>query len=183
MARGRAGDAARDGGLSEYFSTWDGAAGVADKHGNPRRMTVAEGVALSHPDRHFKLIWAEDVINDALRVNRAMLLRIDMEDSLWFGSPQGDPLTAPVLCHNRRAGARNAVLWPLSDQHAIGLAGFDPAAPPDPVPREDKRDQVVWRCMISGSEITGAVRPGPASHVALRALAETGNDAAVRRVA
>ncbi|MDQ1900381.1 glycosyl transferase family 90 [Paracoccus sp. WLY502] len=171
------------GGLSEYFSTWDGRNIVRDRHGSRRRMAVLDNVAVSAPDRPFKLIRAEAVINDALRLARPMPLRIDMEDSRWFGSPQGDPLAAPTLCHNRRRGATNAVLWPLPDQHAIGLPGFDPAAVPDPIPWEDKLDRVVWRGMISGSERTGGVRPGAASHVLLRDLAAAGDDPGGRQAA
>ncbi|WP_374298536.1 glycosyl transferase family 90 [Paracoccus sp. (in: a-proteobacteria)] len=174
--------AGRGGGHSEYSSDWDGGTRVTDRKGGVRRMTVLPGQgAVSAPDRHFKLIRAEGVINDALRLGRPMPLRIDMEDSRWFGSPQGDPLSAPVLCHNRRAGARNAVLWPLPGQHDIGLPGFDPGAAPDPIPWEDKRDQVVWRGMISGSEMRDGVRPGPASHVILRDLAQAGDDPAPRQ--
>ncbi|MCZ0960515.1 glycosyl transferase family 90 [Paracoccus benzoatiresistens] len=175
--------AGEEGGLSEYFSTWDGRGVVSNRHGAPRRIAVQDRLAVSAPDRPFKIIRAEGVINDALRLGRPMALRIDMEDSRWFGSPQGDPLAAPVLCHNRRAGARNAVLWPLPDQHSIGLPGFDPKAVPDPIPWEDKLDQVVWRGMISGSEMTGGVRPGPASHAILRDLAEAGDDPARRQAA
>lgn len=173
----------QNGGLSEYFSIWDGGACVIDRHGAPRRIAVRDGIAVSAPGRHFKIIRAEGVINDALRLGRAMPLRIDMEDSRWFGSPQGVPLAAPTLCHNRRQGAKNAVLWPLPDQHSIGLPGFDPDAAPDPIPWEDKLDRVAWRGMISGSERTGGVKPGPASHVFLRQLAEAGGDPARRQAA
>jgi hypothetical protein len=175
--------AGQDAGLSEYYSIWDGGGIVADRHGAPRRIRVRDGIALSAPGRHFKIIRAEGIINDALRLNRPMPLRIDMEDSRWCRSPQGEPLSAPTLCHNRRQGARNAVLWPLPDQHSIGLPGFDPEAAPDPIPWEEKLDQVVWRGMISGSEMRDSVKPGPASHVALCQLAEAGDDPAKRQAA
>ena len=172
-----------EGGLSGFFSRWDGEGGFADRQGNPRRIAVLDGTAISAPGRHAKLIRVEGVVNDALGLARAMPLRIDMEDSRWFGSPQGDPLAAPVLCHNRRKGARNAVLWPLPDQHAIGLPGFDPDDAPDLTPWEDKLDRVVWRGMISGSEMREGTKPGPASHVALRQLVEAGDDPALRQAA
>ena len=180
VGQGEGGDAE----VSEYFSTWDGEATVANRHGSRRRICVLPGTgAVSAPDRHFKLIRAEGVVNDALRLGRAMPLRIDMEDSRWFGSPRGQPLAAPTLCHNRRAGAQNAVLWPLPDQHSIGLPGFDPDAAPDPVPWEEKLDQVVWRGMISGSEMRGGIRPGAASHAILRDLAAAGDDPERRQAA
>lgn len=179
--RGLRSGTGEDRGASEYFSTWDGGDIVADRRGDRRRIGVLDGTAVSAPGRHFKLVRAEGVINDALRLGRAMPLRIDMEDSRWFGSPQGHPLAGPTLCHNRRKGARNAVLWPLPDQHGIGLPGFDPDAAPDRVPWEEKLDRVVWRGMISGSEIRDSVKPGPASHTILRDLAEAGEDPAKRQ--
>lgn len=171
-----------DAGLSEYFTRWDGRDGVLGRNGAPRRIAVMPGLgAVAAPGRPFKVIRAEAVITDVLRLGRAMALRIDMEDSRWFGSPEGHALAAPVLCHNRRTGARNAVLWPLPDQHSIGLPGFDPDAAPDPIPWEDKLDRVVWRGMISGSEMTGGIRPGPASHTILRELAQAAGDPARRQ--
>lgn len=129
-------------------------------------------MALAREGRPFKLIRAEGVINDILSLDRRDPVWIDMEDSRWFGSPQGAPLDRPVLCHNRRAGAVNAVLWPLPDQHAIGLPGFNPASPPDDIPWEDKQDRLIWRGMISGSEMREGVKPGPASHTLLTRLSQ-----------
>ncbi|MBU2956912.1 glycosyl transferase family 90 [Paracoccus sp. 1_MG-2023] len=161
-------------GLSRHACHWDGGSIVATPEGGARRIAVApdEGLAVARTGRHFKLLRAEGVVNDILRLDRRDPVWIDMEDSRWFGSPQGDPLDRPVLCHNRRAGAVNAVLWPLPDQHAIGLPGFDPDAPPDDIPFEQKEDRLVWRGMISGSEMTGGVRPGAAAHVLLSQLAD-----------
>ncbi|WP_330449089.1 glycosyl transferase family 90 [Paracoccus marcusii] len=39
----------------------------------------------------------------------------------------------------------NAVLWPLPDQHAIGLPGFDPATPDDDISWDHKQDRLVAR--------------------------------------
>lgn len=174
-----------DTGLSGMSCIWDGDRRVTMHDGSPRRMTVATQpglghVAVSQPDRHFKLLRAEGVINDVLRLDRAMPLQIDMEDSRWIGSPEGAALNQPVLCHNRRHDAQNVVLWPLPDQHSIGLHGFDPDATHDAIPFEEKRDQIVWRGMISGSERRDSVRPGPASHVFLRELTAAGEDRAAR---
>lgn len=168
-------------GLSGYACHWDGrpegAGAVTDAKGQARQVTLAHvpgdrPLALAREGRHFKLIRAEAVINDILALDRRDPVWIDMEDSRWFGSPEGAALDRPVLCHNRRAGAVNAVLWPLPDQHAIGLPGFDPRLPPDPIPFEDKEDRLIWRGMISGSEMRDGVKPGPASHVWLARLAE-----------
>ncbi|MBW7055913.1 hypothetical protein KY389_04275 [Paracoccus bogoriensis] len=169
-------------GLSPLACHWDGRVGaglvpVIDRAGAPRQFAVfrpdgAGPLALARDGRHFKLIRAEGVINDILRLGRRDPVWIDMEDSRWMGSPQGAPVSEPVLCHNRRAGAVNAVLWPLPDQHATGLPGFDAASPPDDIPWSQKHDRLVWRGMISGSEMREGVKPGPASHVWLSRLAE-----------
>lgn len=169
-------------GLSAFACHWDGA-GVTDAQGAPRQFARVPGpdgraVMLARTGRHFKLLRAEGVMNDILCLDRADPVWIDMEDSRWFGSPQGAALDRPVLCHNRRTGARGAVLWPLPDQHAVGLPGFDPAAPPDDIAWEDKIDRVIWRGMISGSEMRAGVKPGPASHTWLRRLAEARTPAA-----
>ncbi|MEE2861189.1 MAG: glycosyl transferase family 90 [Pseudomonadota bacterium] len=168
-------------GMSPFACHWDGNR-VTDRHGQPRQFAVTAPpgmapVALAREGRHFKLIRAEGVMNDILRLGRRDAAWIDMEDSRWFGSPQGAALDRPVLCHNRRAGAVNAVLWPLPDQHAIGLPGFDPDAGPDPVPFEEKEDRLIWRGMISGSEMRPGVKPGPAAHVWLTRLAEAATPA------
>lgn len=180
-----AGEAA---GLSGYFCAWDGAAQVLDGQGRSRPMVIADQpglgpAAIGRPDLHFKILRAEGVINDALRAGRPMPLAIDMEDSRWPGSDDGPALPFPVIGHCRREGARNMVLWPLPGQHDIGLPGFDPTAAPDPVPFEEKQDRLVWRGMISGSEMREGARPGPASHVFLRRLAEAGDNEAARQEA
>lgn len=174
-----------DSGLSGYYCHWDGRAAIHDRDGGLRRMTVTDQpglgpTAMSRAIRHFKLQRAEGVINAALRLGRAMPLRIDMEDSRWLGSPQGQPVSRPIIGHNRRCGARNMVLWPLPGQHDIGMPGFDPAGPVDRTPFADKHDRLVWRGMISGSEIRDAIRPGPASHVFLRQLDEAQGDPDLR---
>ncbi|CAM3254527.1 glycosyl transferase family 90 [Paracoccus nototheniae] len=163
-------------GLSPHACHWDGER-VTSANGALRQFAAVAApgdppVALAREGRHFKLIRAEGVINDILRLNRRDPVWIDMEDSRWLGSPQGAALDRPVLCHNRRAGAVNAVLWPLPDQHAIGLPGFDPGAAPDDIPFEDKEDRLVWRGMISGSEMRPGVKPGAASHTWLARLAD-----------
>lgn len=174
-------------GLSRFACHWDGTVGAAaapvtDPDGVARQMAVLEGgagsVAVTHEGRHFKLVRAEGVVTDILRLGRRDPVWIDMEDSRWLGSPEGVAPGRPVLCHNRRAGAVNAVLWPLPDQHAIGLPGFDPAAAPDEVPWHEKEDRLVWRGMISGSEMRPGVKPGPASHVWLERLEAAEGDAA-----
>ncbi|RJK96656.1 hypothetical protein D3P06_17310 [Paracoccus aestuarii] len=173
-------------GLSGFACHWDGRlaarGAVTDPKGQPRQIAVltppgSRPLALAREGRHFKLIRAEGVINDILSLDRRDPVWIDMEDSRWFGSPEGAALDRPVLCHNRRAGAVNAVLWPLPDQHAVGLPGFDPASPPDDIPWEEKEDRLIWRGMISGSEMRPGIRPGPASHVWLSRLAEAASPA------
>lgn len=115
---------------------WAPGAGPADC-----RCAAGRGgaVAVARAGVHHKLERAEGVINDALRLGRRQPLRIDMEDSRWMGSPQGQPLGAPVLCHNRRHDLRNVVLWPLPGQHDIGMPGFDPHAPLTGSPSRIKR--------------------------------------------
>jgi hypothetical protein len=175
-------------GLSGFACHWDGGTLVRDPKEGIRQFAVltpqgAAPMAVGPNGRHFKVVRAEGVINDILRLGRRDPVWIDMEDSRWMGSPQGEALDRPVLCHNRRVGAVNPVLWPLPDQHAIGLASFDPATPADQVSFDDKEDRIVWRGMISGNEMRDGVRPGPASHVWLAQLLNAGQDATARDAA
>lgn len=156
------------------------------RDGGPRPIRVGpqpgqpHHIAVARSDAPFKLRRAEAVLNDILRLGRRDPVAIDMEDLRWMGSAQGQPLGQPVLCHNRREGARNVVLWPLPGQYGPGFPGFDRAGRADPIPFDHKQDRLVWRGMISGSERTDRVRPGPASHVLLRELAEAGDDPQAR---
>ena len=173
-----------DAALSPHACLWDGTWSLTTQAGQDSGIRITDdGVAIWRPDLQFKVQRAAGVVNDILRMDRAMKLRIDMEDSRWIGSAQGDVLQGPVLCHNRRVAARNVVLWPLPDVHSIGLPGFDPHARRDSTPFDQKEDAVVWRGMISGSEMRNSVRPGPASHVLLRQLSEAGSDQDARSAA
>lgn len=174
-------------GVSQYFCAWDGDSGIAGKGGKALPLVVAGAptarIALTAPEVPFKLGRAAGVINDILGLGRRAPVRIDMEDSRWMGTCEGAALGLPVLCHNRREGARNVVLWPLPGQHNLGLPGFDPRATPDPIPFEDKLDRVVWRGMISGNLVTGDKRPGPPAFHYLAALAQAGGGAQARDAA
>lgn len=181
--RGLHPDQAGRAGVSRFYCEWDGAERVLGAGGQGQPIAVAPlaaggAVAVARAGVHHKLERAEGVINDALRLGRRQPLSIDMEDSRWMGSPQGQPLGAPVLCHNRRHDSRNVVLWPLPGQHDIGMPGFDPHAPPDRIAFEDKEDRLVWRGMISGSRMRDGVKPGPASHTYLTQLAAAPDEAA-----
>lgn len=170
--------------ISRYSCHWDGGNLVRGRHGAnlPIAISGAERgrIAVADLDVPFKQGRLAGVINDVLALGRNDAICADMEDSRWMGSADGNPLGAPVLCHNRREGARNVVLWPLPGQHNIGLPGFDPTAPADPISFEDKLDRVVWRGMISGNLVTGEARPGLPSFHFLNALEDAGTDPKAR---
>lgn len=172
--------------ISRYSCHWDGGDQLRGRHGAVLPIALTSSgtdnrrIAVADLDLHFKQGRLAGVINDVLRLDRADPICVDMEDSRWMGSPDGKPLGAPVLCHNRRKGARNTVLWPLPGQHDIGLPGFDPAARPDPIPFEDKLDKIVWRGMISGNLVTGERRPGLPSFHFLNDLERASDDPAAR---
>lgn len=182
ISRPLSGDKAAPAGVSKFYCHWDGGTKVVGRGGKPQpiRIVRAAGrsgsIAVSAPNAHFKLARAERVIADILRLGRSDPVRIDMEDSRWIGADQGTPLLVPVICHNRRQGARNVVLWPLPGLHDIGVPGLEPSGCPDTILFDDKLDRIVWRGMISGSEMRPSDRQGPASHVFLEQLAEAGDD-------
>lgn len=176
-------------GVSQIYAQWDGGDGICDRQGRGGGMAIAalpdspRRIALAPPAAPFKMTRAESVINEALALDRAQPLRIDMEDSRWFDQDETAGPGQPVLCHNRRKGAKNVVLWPLPGLHDVTATGFDPATPADPIPYEDKLDQIYWRGMISGHLVTGAARPGPPSFHFLTRLTQAGSDHAARQKA
>lgn len=175
--------------LSHLSAFWGGGDAVVGARGHARPLCVARlpgqdrDIALTAPDAAAKHRRAEGVINDILGLGRRDPVLIDMEDSRWVGSPQGAVQDQPTLCHNRRMGARNMVLFPLPGHYGPGYPGFDPNGSGDRIAFEDKADRLVWRGMISGSERREGIRPGPASHSFLRRLARAGDDPDARQAA
>lgn len=169
------------GAVSSVYCDWAGDAGVRGREGGPQPIAVWPAGdlprrAVSAPDSPFKLVRAEGVINDILRLGRSDPVRIDMEDSRRIGLGE-DPPAPPILCHNRREGARNVVLWPLPGQHDIGMPGFDAHVAPDRIPFDQKIDRVVWRGMISGAR-RSVVEPGEGAHRVFQRLAEAADPTA-----
>jgi hypothetical protein len=132
-------------------------------------MMVAEG-------RDFKWARAEGVMNDVLRLGRSDPLCIDMQDERRLGSDADQPPPAPILCYNRREGARNVALWPLPGQHEIAAPGQPCAESPDRIPFDDKQDRLVWRGHISGGAAPRDGLPGRPAHQLLDQLREAGDD-------
>lgn len=175
--------------LSHLSAFWDGGQTVVGAGGHVRPLRVIRlpgqdrDIALTAPDAAAKHRRAEGVINDILGMGRRDPVLIDMEDSRWVGSDHGAAQDRPTLCHNRRSGARNMVLYPLPGQYGPGYPGFSPNGSDDRIAFEDKADRLVWRGMISGSERREGGRPGPASHSFLRELARAGDDPDARQAA
>lgn len=169
---------------SSIAAEWRGGAGVRDRDGRALDYAIGElragqgHVAVASPDLPFKQLRAEGVVNDILRLGRRDPVRIDMEDARWLGSDPSRMPDRPVLCHNRRAGARGVVLWPLPDQHVPGLPGFATADCPDRIPFDLKQDRLAWRGHISGAMRRADGMPGPSSHRLLLDLRAAAGDRA-----
>ena len=159
-------------GVSPLYAEWDGGDRVTRRDGSP--WPVAFGPqdrgglrAFARPGIDPKLERMEGVVNQILSLGRRDPVRMDMQDGRRMGSSEGRPIGPPVLCHNRRAGARNAVLWPLPGFHTPGSPGAARAPCPDPIPWDRKQDRLVWRGNLSG-RVPGT---GPVSHLLLAELA------------
>ena len=61
----------------------------------------------------------------------------------------------PVFQYNRRAGAKNVILWPFERMHEIGGLAF--CSPPDPTETAcaQKSPSVVWRGQLRGASTHG----------------------------
>lgn len=174
--------------VSPLYCEWSGGSTLLGRAGEPLPLVIGpqpgsiHDIALARPGLNFKERRAEGVINDILRLGRREPVNIDMEDARWIGAPQRRPLGKPVICHNRREGARNVVLWPLPEQMGPGFHGYE-APTTDNIRFEDKADQLVWRGMISGNERRETVWPGASALRFLNRLAEAGDDQEAREEA
>lgn len=174
--------------LSSFYCEWDGDRGLRLRDGTPAALRIGpqpgylHDIAVCEAGPFTKLRRAEGIINDSISLGRHPVLRMDMEDSRWIGSPYGVELDRPVLCYNRRNDAENIVLWPWPGRHNIGMPGFQHGAA-DKIPFEEKQDRLVWRGMISGAEKRDRARPSPVSHVILSKLGEAGDDEKARQKA
>lgn len=169
---------------SSITAEWRGGDALCDREGAPLDYAIGEvpggrgPLAVAAHRLPFKQVRAEGVVNDILRLGRRDPVRIDMEDARWIGSDLGRAVDRPVLCHNRRAGARNVVLWPLPDLHAPGLPGFATAGCPDRIPFDEKEDRLAWRGHISGAMRRADGTPGHACHRLLVDLRNAADDPA-----
>lgn len=176
-------------GVSALYTHWDGRKTTHGHTGHEAGLafgTIPETgrpIALSPAATPYKQTRAEGVINEVLALDRALPLQIDMEDSRWFDRDGSVGPGQPVLCHNRRQGTENVVLWPLPGLHDVTSAGFDAATPADPIAFQDKLDQVYWRGMISGHLMADGPRPGPPSFHFLDRLKQAEGDQTARQQA
>ncbi|MEL7117100.1 MAG: hypothetical protein AAGP08_16210, partial [Pseudomonadota bacterium] len=69
----------------------------------------------------------------------------DFGDATRYGTARHITPAHPVVCYNRRAGAKNVVLWPLTGYHDPFLPTYLSEAPLDHTPFADKSDRCVWR--------------------------------------
>ena len=179
------GGAAPDG-VSALYARWDGAGAPLRRDGSPWPVAIGpdprDGRLRAHAAPGIqKLERLEGVLNDILALGRADAVHVDMEDARWIGADPSLAIGPPILCHNRREGARNAVLWPLPGQHAVGLPGFARAGTADAIAYEDKADRLIWRGNLSGTvPRPDGERRGPAAHDVLRRLLAARGDPAAR---
>lgn len=176
------------GGISALYAHWDGQGAPLRHDGRPWPVALGPSLrdgaitAFAAPGVQ-KLARLEGVLNDILRLGRRDPVHIDMEDARWIGADPAFAPGAPVLCHNRRADAQNAILWPLPELHSPGLPGYASADTADDIPWQNKADRLVWRGNLSGTapRPPGA-RRGPAAHALLTRLQQAGGDSAARAI-
>lgn len=175
-------------GVSDWFCLWDGDTKFVDPNGTPHPLKLVQtsgqgpDYVLSPAGPFTKGHRTEAVINDFLRLDRRMEVAIDMQDARWCGRQEAQPLCRPIIAYNRREGASNMVLWPLHEMHGPGNPGFT-VGTTDKIPFDEKRDEIVWRGMISGFEALEGDKKGVSSMVSLRQLEEAGDDQDAREEA
>lgn len=135
--------------FGKAFTYWDGHAKIINKFGKDSDVLRAKDgtfVTLRPESRFLRITRA---LTEVASYGFQSPLRLDMHDARDYGLPKTRART-PVLVYNRRAGAQNMVLWPLSNYHTIGERRFVHSTPIDPIPFENKANMAVWRGALSG---------------------------------
>jgi len=135
--------------FGETFSNWDGHGEISDKSGKPIEVYRAEDGTFSTPRPETRFRRVSRALTEISSFGFCAPLRLDMHDAREYGLPKSR-LQAPVLAYNRRNGAQNVVLWPLSNYHTIGERRFVHKTPIDPIPFDKKTDILAWRGALSG---------------------------------
>lgn len=139
--------------LSKLYGWWDGAGLVLDRDGISLRAGREGGAPPQFrlPWQGAKTVRLEGALTRLAELGRTRPIQIDMQDARRFGATPATTPAQPVLAYNRRAGAAQVALWPLSGFHEIGNPEFIMPGCPDTIPFGDKRDVVIWRGRLAGA--------------------------------
>ncbi len=138
--------------ISEFgkaFTYWDGQAGILNKYGKPSPIWRGENNTFETARPETRNLRIMRALTEIASHGFSSPLRLDMHDAREYGLP-ATPLSAPVVVYNRRKGAQNMVLWPLSKYHTPGERRFVHPTPIDPIPFDNKADIAAWRGALSG---------------------------------
>ncbi|MBL1436854.1 MAG: hypothetical protein COB08_011755 [Rhodobacteraceae bacterium] len=135
--------------FGKAFAYWDGLAGISDKFGQPLGVLRENDGTFTTAKPETRYLRIARALTEIAGYGFHAPLRLDMHDARDYGLPK-TRLRAPVLAYNRREGAQNMVLWPLSNYHTIGERRFVHSTPIDPIPFENKADIAAWRGALSG---------------------------------
>jgi len=135
--------------FGKAFAYWDGRAKIIGKSGQPLEVFQARDGTFTTPRPETRYLRIARALTEIASYGFRSPLRLDMHDARDYGLPKSR-LRAPVLAYNRRQGAQNLVLWPLSNYHTLGQRRFVHKTPIDPIPFDEKADIAAWRGALSG---------------------------------
>lgn len=132
------------------FTDWDGQDRFLDQFGRPSPLYRKEDGTIATAIVEMEYNRARSAIAEMDALGNRSPIRVDMHDARDYGLAKRGVSGTPVVGYNRRIGASNMVLWPLSSYHTIGAKQFVHATPIDPIPFEQKRDVACWRGNLTG---------------------------------
>lgn len=132
------------------FTKWDGKAVFTGRGGQKSPISRLDdgSIATAIPEMRYNRLTG--TFSEIIALGHQSPLRLDMHDARNYGISAETGVEAPVVVYNRRAGAKNLVLWPLPKYHTLGSRKFVHPAPIDHIPFGEKLDIAVWRGTLSG---------------------------------
>jgi len=132
------------------FTKWDGKSGFTRRFGQPSPVSRDTGGKFVTSNSALRFIRACHTFTELESLGHCGPARLDMNDARDYGVSEATGVSAPVLVYNRRADAKNLILWPLAPYHTLGNEKFVHPEPIDTIPFEAKTDIAFWRGNLSG---------------------------------
>lgn len=146
QSKGRPGPAQA---LNNNAVCWHDDGTFTTNSGEPAPLCITDkGTVLIDATRGFDR--AQGTLTELIEHGAKPPLYLDMMDARFLGTPNRKAAPRRTVAYNRRIGAKNLTLWPLTGYHNLAPTGQLGGYPIDDIPFENKADRCVWLGNITG---------------------------------